>query len=172
VNSRKSLNGAGALLLCALALVGIAGCTAPTTPKPNATSTSKVPAPVGTMGVEALTPSMCLNSKAGQKYVASVDVVSCSKLHTDEVFRSFELGTSSFPGTAKATSIASQGCATAFVSFAGIPYAKSKLLHYSWYLPTAQTWLAGNHSVVCLIQKTSRSGAVVHVRGTLRDAKE
>ena len=83
--------------------------------------------------------------------VGDVDVVSCSKPHTYEVYSEFELTGSSWPGQSTVSSRADEICWSRFASFVGMDYDSSE-----WYLtsvfPTQDSWNRGNdREVTCSV---------------------
>jgi hypothetical protein len=100
--------------------------------------------------------------------VGDVDVVSCSKPHTYEVYSEFELTGSSFPGQSTVISRADEGCFTRFASFVGIEYEYSE-----WYIssiyPTKDSWnKVDDREVICILGTEYDEQTTGSARGTRR----
>jgi hypothetical protein len=100
--------------------------------------------------------------------VGDVDVVSCSKLHTYEVYSEFELTGSSWPGLSTVVSRSEEGCWTRFASFVGIEYEYSE-----WYIssiyPTQDSWNKfDDREVICVLGTEYDEQTTGSARGTRR----
>ncbi len=100
--------------------------------------------------------------------VGDVDVVSCSKPHTYEVYSEFELTGSSFPGQSTVISRADEGCFTRFASFVGIEYDYSEW-YYSTIFPTKDSWNnLDDRQVTCILGTEYDELTTGSARGTRR----
>ena len=92
----------------------------------------------------------------------AVDTVPCSAPHKVEAYAVFAAAGSSFPGDARLTSIAQDGCLARFAGFVGKPLSNSSLDIY-YLAPSSRSWTVLNdRTVVCLLQSPTS------VTGTLR----
>ena len=99
--------------------------------------------------------------------VDNVDRVSCSELHEYEVYGTFDLTGSSWPGESTVIRRTEEGCKARFASFVGTGYEYSEW--YVWYLhPTQDSWNRGDdREVTCSV--TQEYGMTTgSARGTKR----
>jgi hypothetical protein len=82
--------------------------------------------------------------------VTSVDVVPCSQAHYGEVFATFPISATSYPGDAQVVFEAEVGCLGGFEGYVGIPYDESAL-DVLYLYPSEASWAAGSHGVVCVV---------------------
>ena len=100
--------------------------------------------------------------------VEDVDVVSCSKPHTYEVYSEFELTGSSWPGLSTVGSRSEEGCWTRFASFVGIEYEYSEW-YISTFYPTQDSWnKLDDRKVSCLLGTEYDEPTIGSARGTRR----
>lgn len=119
--------------------------------------------------VFSVASGMCLDRRsASGSDVKSVDTVSCSAPHVGEVFHTESLSGDDYPGSASIRSTSVHDCEAAFTGFAGISYQKSRQLSYWWLFPTARSWLSGDRSIVCVIDRVDARGKPVAVTGSLK----
>jgi hypothetical protein len=83
-----------------------------------------------------------------------VDVVSCARSHGAEVFGTFHLGGTAWPGAAAVQQAAASGCASRLSGYVN-PQLSGADLTQSYVYPSAQAWQAGERSVVCEVRATS-----------------
>jgi Septum formation len=88
----------------------------------------------------------CVNTPNAQ-------VVSCSTPHQAEVFGTFALPASAWPGTAAVRTAASAGCASRLTGYLNPQLAVS--LAQSYVYPDQVAWTAGTRTVICEVQATS-----------------
>lgn len=109
--------------------------------------------PVKTIYHEAavfrLRPGECIDIPNG----SSPTVVSCTVPHDAEVFGTFTLPGSSWPGTAAVQRAASDGCGTRLSAYLNPQLAVS--LTQTYVYPGRVDWNAGTRTVVCEIHATS-----------------
>jgi hypothetical protein len=125
----------------AAAIVAAAIITRPPPPKP-------VPLP----RVFSLRPGECLNS--GRNGVSGLQVLSCSQAHDAEVFATFRVGGSHYPGATALQQQARQGCASRLSGYLNPELAAASLAQ-SFVYPDAGAWSAGERTVVCTVHSTS-----------------
>jgi len=82
-----------------------------------------------------------------------VHVVPCANAHTAEVFGTFHLAGSTWPGTAAVEEKASSGCASRLTGYLNPQLATN--LTQSYVFPGQQAWDAGERNVVCEVRAAS-----------------
>ncbi len=82
-----------------------------------------------------------------------VAVLPCSAPHKAEVFATFTLRDSAWPGTAKVRAEASSGCASRLTGYLNPQLALS--LSQTYVFPDSVAWRAGTRTVVCEVRATS-----------------
>ena len=104
----------------------------------------------------------CLNSSPNG---LSVTILSCATPHQAEVFATFSLTGSSWPGDAAVQQQASSGCANRIAGYLNPQLLNAGLTQQLVY-PNQEAWQAGVHTVVCEVSSASgplsgsvRSGA-------------
>jgi len=95
--------------------------------------------------VFGLRPGECLNSSPNG---LSVTVLSCTRPHQAEVFATFSLTGSSWPGTAAVQQQASSGCANRLAGYLN-PQLLNAGLTQEYVYPNRDAWQAGVRTVVC-----------------------
>ena len=81
----------------------------------------------------------CFDDPGGGDEVSEVPVVECDEPHDNEVYHSFDVPDGEYPGDARITQLADEGCLAAFADWAGIQYDDSRL-YYSYFVPTQASW--------------------------------
>lgn len=102
--------------------------------------------------------------------VEAVEDVPCDEPHEAEVYALVDLpGTDSavFPGEDSIAQQADQECLARFEEYVGTTYEQSTLA-YSYYMPTAQSWDAGDREVACLVADYEGELITGSVRGSGR----
>ncbi len=93
----------------------------------------------------------CLNEQTSEsETVETIPAVPCSEPHDLEAYFSYDLTETEFPGQDAVYDLADQGCYDAFPAFVGISYEESTL-GFSYYVPSPESWEAGDREVMCLI---------------------
>jgi hypothetical protein len=82
-----------------------------------------------------------------------VSVLPCSVPHQAEVFATFTLPDSAWPGTPKVRAEASSGCASRLTRYLNPQLAIS--LSQSYVFPDSVAWRAGTRAVICEVRATS-----------------
>ena len=102
-------------------------------------------------GVFSLRAGDCLNSSQNG---LSVTIFSCATPHEAEVFATFSLTGSSWPGDAAAQQQASTGCANRIAGYMN-PQLLNAGLTQQYVYPNQDAWQAGVRTVVCEVSSTS-----------------
>jgi hypothetical protein len=95
-------------------------------------------------------------------------MLDCEEPHLMQVFGIEMLNAPAgqpYPGEAEVDQQAWDACLPAFEEFVGIAFDDSKL-SASYYWPTPESWLAGDRSVLCLIEATVASSLTRSVEGS------
>jgi hypothetical protein len=98
-----------------------------------------------------LRPGQCVNTGPN---ALDVTVLSCARPHDAEVFATFRLPDTDWPGTSVVQADASDGCASRFGSYLNPDLATVDLTQEFIY-PNRAAWLAGERTVVCEVSATS-----------------
>jgi hypothetical protein len=101
--------------------------------------------------VFSLRAGECINSSSNG---LSVTVLSCATPHQAEVFATFRLAGSSWPGTAAVQQQASSGCANRLAGYVN-PDLLGAGLAQEYVYPDQQAWQAGVRTVVCEVSAAS-----------------
>ena len=91
----------------------------------------------------------CVSAANGQV----VSVLPCSTPHQAEVFATFVLPSSAWPGTAAVQREASSGCSSRLTGYLNPQLAIS--LAQSYVFPDKVAWMAGTRTVICEVQAVS-----------------
>jgi len=110
------------------------------------------PKPVTLPPVFSLRAGQCLDSGAGG--ISGVHVLSCGQAHDAEVFATFRVAGSRYPGAAALQQRASQGCVSRLTGYLN-PQLPADSLAQSYIYPGAGAWSAGERTVVCSVRSTS-----------------
>jgi Septum formation len=102
-------------------------------------------------GVFSLRAGDCLNSSQNG---LSVTILSCATPHEAEVFATFSLTGSSWPGDAAAQQQASSGCANRIAGYLN-PQLLNAGLTQQYVYPNQNAWQAGVRTVVCEVSSPS-----------------
>ena len=93
----------------------------------------------------------CFNDPDSFEEVNSVEIVDCAEPHDNEVFATYEMTTTSFPGQDIAVNQGQQRCVVLFDGYVGRDYASSSL-EVGVLTPTAESWeRLDDREVVCLL---------------------
>lgn len=84
--------------------------------------------------------------------VGDVPLIECSEPHDNEVYAITELDAGPFPGDEAVAARADETCLDEFEPFVGLDYASSAL-DFGWFVPTADSWDAGDRTVACFIYR-------------------
>ncbi|MDA8075798.1 MAG: septum formation family protein [Actinomycetota bacterium] len=94
--------------------------------------------------------------KKVQAELNSIEVVSCSTPHTQQVYAlAQDHAGSTYPAPTKLDAFANAACLDHFASFDGIPYQQSKL-YFTYLLPSVRSWADGDRTVVCVAETVGR----------------
>jgi len=111
--------------------------------------------------VFSLRAGECINSSPNG---LSVTLLSCAVPHDAEVFATFRLTGTSWPGGAAIQADASNGCMSRFSSYVN-PQLATAALNQEYVFPDQQAWQAGVRTVVCEV-----SAASGQLTGSVRQA--
>lgn len=110
----------------------------------------------GTIQLTSLKTGDCINMtglKEGTE-VSEVPAVPCGQAHDAEVYATFKLTGTSFPGDTEAARLAEEGCDSRLTTFLPSEAARDKLEIYYLH-PVKSGWARGDHSVTCLATSTT-----------------
>ena len=110
------------------------------------------PKPVTLPPVFSLRAGECLDS--GTNGISGVHVLGCAQAHDAEVFATFQLAGSRYPGAAALQHSARQGCVSRLGGYLN-PELPATSLAQSFVYPGAGAWSAGERTVVCTVRSTS-----------------
>jgi hypothetical protein len=145
---RTSLLAVAAVIFGLIALAGVAvGVLAVTTHGFRAKTVVKYRLPA----VFSLRAGECLNSAPNG---LGVTILSCSAPHDAEVFATFGLTASSWPGDAAVQSQASNGCQSRIAGYLN-PELANVGLAQEYYYPDKDAWQAGVRTVVCEVSSST-----------------
>ncbi|MFE0106398.1 DUF4190 domain-containing protein [Streptomyces sp. NPDC059009] len=106
------------------------------------------------------------NDLAGMKYAHEVDKVSCDEQHTGEVFASFRVNNSRFPGDSELTALAERKCTDFQADYVPDLEAVPSNVAIYYYVPSRTTWRQGDRHITCLFGNADEGGTLT---GSLRD---
>ena len=98
-----------------------------------------------------LRPGQCINSGPN---ALDVTVLSCASPHDAEVFATFRVAGSRYPGAAALQQRAGRGCVARLSGYLN-PQLSADSLAQSYIYPGAGAWSAGERTVVCTVHSTS-----------------
>ena len=110
------------------------------------------PAPAALPHVFSLRAAQCLDS--GTNSITGVRVLSCAQAHDAEVFATFRVTGSRYPGAAALQHRARQGCLSRLSGYLN-PQLSASTLAQSYVYPDSGAWSAGERTVVCTVRSTS-----------------
>jgi Septum formation len=110
------------------------------------------PRPVTLPHVFSLRAGQCLDS--GTDGISGVHVISCAQAHDAEVFATFRVAGSRYPGAAALQQRAREGCGSRLAGYLN-PELPATSLAQSFVYPGAGAWSAGERTVVCTVRGTS-----------------
>jgi hypothetical protein len=110
------------------------------------------PKPVTLPRVFSVRAGECLNS--GPNGISGLQVLSCSQAHDAEVFATFGVADSHYPGATALQQQAREGCASRLSGYLN-PQLAAASLAQSFVYPDAGAWSAGERTVVCTVHSTS-----------------
>ena len=107
----------------------------------------------------------CFNDPDAIEEVSDVEMVGCGEAHDNEVFASYEIPGSDFPGQAAVQADAADGCLSRFEPYVGTDYLDSSL-DVSFLTPSDASWDQGDHEVVCFLYDLNGTKLTTSVKGT------
>ena len=121
--------------------------TAPTAPTDPVVPSAQPGAAVGPFHPEV---GECLDARKDASS-GTESIVPCDEAHDDEVYATFALDGSRYPGEAAAEAIANDGCRARFSDFIGVALEDSVFEFVAMY-PSAENWdQHGDRTVTCLV---------------------
>ena len=109
----------------------------------------------------------CLNDGEIGDTVTAVPTVPCADPHDSEIYASYILGDTDFPGIDTIVQEADAACLAGYTEFIGIDYLESRY-DFSYYHPTESSWAGGDREILCLVYDPSGEP----LTGTLEGAGE
>lgn len=107
----------------------------------------------------------CFNDPDVLSEVSDVEMVDCGESHDNEVYATYAIPGSDFPGQAAVQSDAADGCIAAFDVYVGSDYYTSSL-EINALTPTSESWGQGDHEVVCFLFDLNGAPLTTSARGT------
>nr|WP_234311915.1 DUF4190 domain-containing protein [Streptomyces griseus] len=116
----------------------------------------------------SLTKGDCFDDPSGslEGVTYDVDKVPCDGTHDGEVFASFKMAGSSYPGDDKVTDTADDKCYALQDSYAMDAWALPDDVDVYYFTPTRQSWRIGDREVTCVFGNTDENGTLT---GSLRN---
>ncbi|WP_199545715.1 DUF4190 domain-containing protein [Streptomyces sp. N35] len=103
---------------------------------------------------QSLTPEkgQCFNVPAGAEegYVEKINIVPCAGPHDSEVYGSFRLEHSTFPGQGAIEDVAAERCATQLDEYVVDADALPGNVVFDFISPTQESWNVGDREVTCV----------------------
>ncbi|HEX7746724.1 MAG TPA: DUF4190 domain-containing protein [Micromonosporaceae bacterium] len=116
----------------------------------------------GSVSARQLRPGDCVNDLDEGENVLSLPAVPCAESHEGEVFATFRIPGTTWPGDTQVSRQAEQGCWDRLSSYA--PAADEESVELFLLQPTQEAWTRGDHGVTCIA--THHAGRTT---GSLRD---
>ena len=152
------------LLVMGAAGLALAGCSAL-----GGAGALSSPTPTGPPEVSVLDLQVgdCIAAGGAGRATVTVPVVDCAEPHNGEAYAMLPLTGEAFPGTDEVTDSAVTGCTSEFTTFVGVEYAASAL-DFAYYYPTATSWKAGDHEILCLVVDPGTETVTGSLQGAAR----
>ena len=99
-----------------------------------------------------------------EEYVASLNLVSCSQPHDNEVFAEVVMDAVDFPGNDALAEFGFDACLPEFEAYVGESYAESPL-DYLFMAPSEEGWGNGDRTFLCFLYSADLSPLVGSARG-------
>jgi hypothetical protein len=106
----------------------------------------------GSLDVFSLRAGDCFDNPANPGHITSVTAIPCTQPHDSQVYASFTLPGSAYPGESKLTALSSAGCRAREGSID--PAKASSDLSLRFIQPTQNSWGHGDRTVSCIIVDT------------------
>jgi hypothetical protein len=103
--------------------------------------------------------------------ISDVAKLDCATAHDSEVFSVFDYPNppADFPGADAMSTAATAQCTTDFKAYVGIDATASTLYKIGYIAPTADSWKAGDHQIICLINSVTQGSTLTgSARGTAK----
>ncbi|MFF3329023.1 DUF4190 domain-containing protein [Streptomyces sp. NPDC002888] len=110
----------------------------------------------------------CFNDPSGslKGVTYDVDEVPCDKTHDGEVFATFKMTGSAYPGDDKVTDTADDKCYALQDTYAMDAWALPEYVDVYYFTPTAQSWRLGDREITCVFGNTDDNDTLT---GSLRN---
>lgn len=115
--------------------------------------------------VFSLSVGDCFNDPDDFNQVSDVEIVDCDESHDTEVFATYEIPGSTFPGVAALGDNAEDNCIARFKPYVGADYMDSSL-NVSYFYPTDASWEQGDREIICVLYDRSYNKLTASVKGT------
>ena len=106
-----------------------------------------------------LEPGQCFDDPTST-LVSAIDVVDCSGAHDNEAFATVFLTDEVWPGNDGVTDSGYELCLPEFETYTGVSYSASPDLDYGFFVPTQESWEAGERAVYCYLYAADLSKLV------------
>ena len=116
-------------------------------------------------GVLSLSVGDCFDYPDGADEVSDVEILDCGEAHDNEVFATYDLPGSVFPGQDVVQADASAGCVTRFEPYVGSDFETSSLGIGS-FVPSPTSWAQDDHEVVCFLNDFDGDTLTASAKGT------
>jgi hypothetical protein len=107
----------------------------------------------------------CFNDPNNTEVVSDVEIVDCGETHDNEVYDTFDLADSTFPGQVAVEDKAANGCLSRFEPYVGADYLDSSL-EISFLTPSDGSWDDGDREVVCFLYDGTGGTLATSAKGT------
>lgn len=150
--------------LILIAALGVAGCSTTVAGDESTRDESGEVVGGGDVGAFRLQVGDCLAEEAIGD-VQSVPVVPCEEAHDSELYHTFDLPGTDYPGDESVIESAQQGCLDTFETFVGASYETS-IYDISYLYPIEESWNAiKDRTVLCGVYLVDGSLAVGSAAG-------
>lgn len=120
----------------------------------------------GDVGAFRLQVGDCIESLEFDETIESLPVVPCAESHEGEVFHSFDLTGTDFPGDAALQDEGASGCLDAFDGYVGIDFFES-IYDLGPITPSERSWnVIGDREVLCVLFRVDGQPSTGSARGT------
>ena len=115
--------------------------------------------------VFSLSVGDCFNDPDVSDEVSDVEMVDCGETHDNEVYATYDIPGSTFPGQAAVQENAADGCLDRFQPYVGAEYLDSSL-DISFLTPSDSSWDQNDREVVCFLYDFAGGTLTTSARGT------
>ena len=107
----------------------------------------------------------CFNNSTTSGEISSVEMVDCAESHDNEVYATFEVPGSTYPGQTAVQLDADNGCYDRFEGYVDRDY-ESSAFGFSHLTPTSASWDQGDREVVCILFDFTGGKLTTSAKGT------